>query len=331
MTASDVSSPEPGRRSFLAQGTACALAAWWVPALAQPGKFVRLIALEAGAQSDLLARALQPGLSSALDAAVVIENHGGAGGRLAAQIALRGEADGSTLMVGGANSMVMSPLLSLHAGYDPARDFVPIAPIASVPFALAASPHLGIADLDSLATVARAAKQPLSGGSAGVGGSAHIALALLFQQLSVPLLHVPFRGTAAATLEVVAQRLDLVVTDLPRLLPLARDGRLRIVGVTGSRRSALAPEIPTLAEQGATGFRIEPWYALFCRSEVARTRVDAIAAAVRRTTMDGAYLAQLQRIGFERWNDSVDGVSARMKQDHDRVAGLIASGLLRRE
>lgn len=319
------------RRVFLGQAASVGLSTILPSAFAQSGKGIRLLALEVGAQSDMLARALQPGLSNALDTPVVVENYGGAGGKIAAQMALRSEPDGNTLLVGGANNMVMSPLLSNSAGYDPVRDFVVLAPIATAPFAVAASTQLGVTDLPSLIAAARTAKQPLSGGSAGVGGSAHVALEVLFHQLSLPLLHVPFRGTATASHEVVAGRLDLVVTDLPRLLPLARDGRLRILGVTGSRRSVLAPEIPTIAEQGAGGFRVEPWYALYCRTDVARSRADLLASTVQRISAEATYLSQLQRIGFERWNDTTDAVNVRMKQDRERVLALVASGLLRRE
>lgn len=317
------------RRAFVGVAAACSLAALLPTAFAQSNKRVRLLALEPGAQSDIVARALQDGLAAALNAPVVIENYGGAGGRIAAQMALRSEPDGNTLLVGGANNMVMSPLLSHQVGYDPLHDFAVIAPLATVPFALAVSNRLGVSDLTGLVSIARAAKQPLSGGSGGVGGSSHIALELLFQQFTLPLLHVPFRGTTTATQEVMAERIDLVVTDLPRLLPLARQGRLRIVGVTGSQRSALAPEIPTLAEQGATGFRVDPWYALYCRTEVPKGRFEMMATAIGRVIAEPAYLAHLQTMGFESWNDSAKGVYDRMKQDHDRVQRLIASGVLK--
>jgi len=319
------------RRVLISRSAALSLATWLPSAFAQSGKNIRLLALEPAAQSDMVARSLQDGLAAALDARVIVENYGGAGGRIAAQMALRSEPDGYTLLVGGANNMVMSPLLSRQAGYEPLRDFVAIAPLATVPFALAASKHLGVSDLAGLISAARSAPQSLSGGSAGLGGSAHIALEVLFQQLSLPLLHVPFRGTASATQEVLAGRLDLVVTDLPRLLPLARDGQLRIVGVTGLNRSPLAPEIPTLAEQGASGFRVEPWYALFCRSGVAQSRIETITRAINRVTTEPAFFGHLKRMGFEPWRDSVESVYVRMKQDHDRVLALLASGLLHRE
>ena len=310
---------------------AFALAASAVPALAQSGRTVRLLALQPGGPSDLLARALATGFSEVLGEPVVIENRGGAGGSISAQMTLRGEPDGRTLLVGGANNMVTAPLLSRSADYEPQRDFVVVSPLATVPYALAASSHLGASDLAGLVAAVRSAKQPLAAGSGGVGGSSHVALEVFFQRLGQPYLHVPYKGAVLAMQEVAAGRIDLVVTDLPVLLPLARDGKLRIVGVTGSQRSAQAPEIRTLAEQGLTGFRIEPWYALFCRAEVARARVQALAAAVRRVSEDPAYLLQLQRIGFDLWNDSAQGVSALMRQDRERVQALLDSGVLRRD
>ncbi len=319
------------RREFLGQTAAVALAASAAPAFAQAARTVRLLVLQAGGPSDLLARALAPALSEALGESVVIENRGGAGGSIAAQMTLRGEPDGRTLLVGGANNMVMAPLLSRSADYDPHRDFVVVSPLATVPYALAASPHLGASDLAGLAAAVRSAKQPLSAGSGGVGGSSHVAAEILFQRLAQPYLHVPYKGALLAMQEMVAGRIDLVATDLPVLLPLAREGRLRILGVTGLRRSALAPDIRTLAEQGLTEFRIEPWYALFCRTEVARARVQALAAAARRVGEDPAYLLQLQRIGFDLWTDSVQGVGALMKLERERGQALLDSGVLRRD
>lgn len=319
------------RRKFLGHMAAVALAALAAPAFAQAGRTVRLLALQPGGPSDLLARALAPGFAEALGESVVVENRGGAGGSIAAQMALRGEPDGRTLLVGGANNMVMAPLLSRSADYDPYRDFAVVSPLATVPYALAASPHLGVSDLAGLVAAVRAAKQPLSAGSGGVGGSSHVAAELLFQRLAQPFLHVPYKGALLAMQEMVAGRIDLVATDLPVLLPLARDGKLRIVGVTGSQRSALAPDIRTLAEQGLTGFRIEPWYALFCRAEAARARVQALAAAVRRVGEDPAYLLQLQRIGFDLWNDSAQGVAALMKLERERGQALLDNGVLRRD
>lgn len=319
------------RREFLRQTAAIALAASAAPAFAQAGRSVRLLVLQPGGPSDLLARALAPGFSEALGESVVIENRGGAGGSIAAQMTLRGEPDGRTLLVGGANNMVMAPLLSRSADYDPQRDFVAVSPLATVPYALAASPHLGVADLAGLVAAVRSAKQPLSAGSGGVGGSSHVAAEILFQRLAQPYLHVPYKGALLATQEMVAGRIDLVATDLPVLLPLAREGKLRILGVTGSQRSALAPDIRTLAEQGLTGFRIEPWYALYCRAEVARARLQALATAVRRVGEDPAYLLQLQRIGFDLWNDSVHGVGALMKLERERGQALLDNGVLHRD
>jgi tripartite-type tricarboxylate transporter receptor subunit TctC len=231
----------------------------------------------------MVARTYLPAVAQALGQDVFIENHGGATGRIAARLVAQSAPNGLTVGVGGANNLVLAPLLERDAGYDPATDFTYLCALARMPFAVAVRGTLDVRDLAQMVAAARRQPGALNFGTAGAGGSSHLTVAAIAQHFGVDMLHVPFRSSGLATQEMVAGRVDVVATDLARLLPLARAEKVRIIGVTGVRRSGAAPSIPTLAEQGFTGFHIDPWYGAYAPKQidpaVARRLVDAFASA----------------------------------------------------
>jgi tripartite-type tricarboxylate transporter receptor subunit TctC len=252
---------------------------------AASARAIRLIAQEPGAQTDSIARLILPALTTAFKQDIVVENHGGAGGRIAARIVATANPDGETVGIGGANNLVLAGLLGRDIGYDPTRDFTHICAVARVPFAVAVRASLAIHSIDELVRHARANPGKLTFGSAGVGGSSHLAVEAIAQNFQLDLLHVPFRGSSLATHEVVAERIDLVATDLNRVLPLAKAGKLRLLAATGATRAKLAPALPTLHEQGLSGFYLDPWYGLY-----APKRIDPAVAARWQAAMQEAFL-----------------------------------------
>jgi tripartite-type tricarboxylate transporter receptor subunit TctC len=270
------------RRAFVRTLTGViATAAYARPTLA--ARAIRLIAQEAGAQTDTVARVVLPALEAAMRHETVIENHGGAGGRIAARTVSTAAPDGMVVGLGGANNLVLAGLLGRDIGYDPAKDFNFICAVARIPFAIAVRASLPVVDVDELVKHARSNPGKLTFGSAGVGGSSHLAVEAVAQHHHLNLLHIPFRGSSLATNEMVAERIDIVATDLHRLIPLAKSGKVRIIAVTGSARSKLVPGIATLNEQGLHGFHLDPWYGLY-----APRGVDATMAARWRNAMSEA-------------------------------------------
>ncbi len=301
-------------------GSACAAATICYPVRAN--RAIRLIAQEPGSQTDTVARVLLPALEAAMRNEIVIENHGGAGGRIAARNVATAAPDGMTVGLGGANNLVLAGLLGRDIGYDPAKDFSFISAVARIPFAIAVRASLPVNDLQECVKYARAHPGKVTFGSAGVGGSSHLAVEAVAQHFQLNLLHVPYRGSSLATNEVVAERIDIVATDLHRLLPLAKSGKVRIIAVTGQLRSKLTPQVATLHEQGLNGFYLDPWYGLY----VARGLDAAIGsrwrAALGEAMADKATIARADATHMELVPPSAETLFRWIENDRTRYREL---------
>lgn len=284
---------------------------------------VRLVVLEAGGQSDMVARTYLPAVAQALGQDVFVENHGGASGRIAARLVAQAAPNGLTVGIGGANNLVLAPLLERDAGYDPANDFTYLCALGRIPFAVGVRTALDVRDLSQLVAAARRQPGALNFGTAGAGGSSHLTVAAIAHHFGVEMLHVPFRSSALATQEMVAGRIDVVATDLARLLPLAQMNKLRIIGVTSARRSSAAPSIPTLAEQGFTRFHIDPWYGAYGPKQieptVARRLVDAFASAYN----DPAVRRRAESAGLELLTPNHETLKTLVADDLRRYSALL--------
>lgn len=316
------------RRSFLSAASLFAAATLLPRSVfgtdASRARAVRLIALEAGAQSDTVARIYLPAVAQALGQDVLVENHGGATGRIAARLVAHAAPNGLTIGVGGANNLVLAPLLERDAGYDPATDFVYLCALARIPFAVAVRSALDVHDVPQLVAAARRHPGAVSFGTAGAGGSSHLAVAAIAQHFGVEMLHVPFRSSALATQEMVGGRIDVVATDLARLLPLARTDKVRIIGVTGARRSSAAPSIPTLAEQGFTGFHIDPWYGAYGPRHLDPALVRRLVNAFTSAYNDADVRRRAESAGLELLAPSHETLKALVTGDLRRYSALLA-------
>ncbi len=278
------------RRRYL-QGLA-GLAASALPLSMRPAwasgdtaRALKLVAQEPGAQTDTVARVFVPALARTLNQDVIVENHGGAGGRIAARMVAKAAADGNTIGFGGGNNLVLATLLDRDPGYDVDQDFRLLAGVARVPFALAVRNELPVADIGELVAYAKRHPGKLTYGTAGVGGSSHLTVAMIAHHHGVDLVHVPFRGSNLATMELVADRIDIVATDLSRLIPFARENRLRIIAVCGNKRSTRWPQAATLHEQGMRGFYLEPWYGMYAPRNLTDARSEHLTAALAQAQL----------------------------------------------
>jgi tripartite-type tricarboxylate transporter receptor subunit TctC len=252
---------------------------------AYPDRPIKIVVAEAGAQSDVMARAIAPSLERALGQSVVIDNRGGAGGTIGAQRVVQARADGYTLLVGGVNNVVLATLLRPDLSYAPATDLVPLGGIARVPYGIAIASHIPAANLAEFIAYARAHPGDLSFASSGTGSSSQLAIELLKSRAALDILHVPYRNTVTAIPDLVSGRIDVLAADLALLMRQAKQGTIRLIAVTGARRADSMPELPTVAEQGVPGYAIEPWSGLFAPAgippDVADTLSRALADALR--------------------------------------------------
>jgi len=289
------------------------------------GRPLKLVAQEPGAQTDTVARVFAPALARALNQDVIIENHGGAGGRIAARMVAKATADGNTIGFGGGNNLVLATLLDRDPGYDVDQDFRMLAGVARVPFAIGVRNELPVNDIEQLVTYARRHPGKLTYGSAGVGGSSHLTVAMIAHHHGVDMVHVPFRGSNLATTELIADRIDIVATDLSRLMPFARDGRLRIIAVTGNRRSTRWPQAATLHEQGMRGFYLEPWYGMYAPRSLGDARAEQLVSALTQAQLAGDTRERADAAGIEFLTPNRQTLVGLIASDRARYTPLVGA------
>jgi tripartite-type tricarboxylate transporter receptor subunit TctC len=241
-----------------------------LPALAQGDvqkrlsgdRFTIISPFPPGGPVDTLARVLSDGLSKRYGQPAVVENLAGAAGNIGIDKVKRAKGDGHTLLVVPAGNLTINPTLMPNFPFNIEKDFVPVTMLAKAPNVLVASPESGIKTAKELVERAKAKPNTLSYASPGVGSGLHLAGELFKQQAGVDLLHVPYKGTGPALNDVLGGVVPLMFSNLPATLPFIKSGKLVALGVTEAKRSPVAPEIPTLAEQGIQGVNVTSWYGL---------------------------------------------------------------------
>ncbi|TSH89152.1 tripartite tricarboxylate transporter substrate binding protein [Verticiella sediminum] len=281
-------------------GAVCSLAAAMAAAAAgaYPERPVRLVVpYPPGGSADVLARVLAQTLAQREGINVVVENRPGGGTVIGARYVAAAPADGQTLLLGTVSSHAMMPALNADVGYDPVRDFTPVASLASIPFVLVARPALGVKDVQGLLALARETPGRISYASAGVGTSNHLAGELLDAQAGVRTMHVPYRGSAPALNGLLGDQVDVMFDLVPTAMPHLKTGALVALGSTGAERTSFLPEVPTLREQGLGDYDVTAWFGLFGPAGLAPDVVARWDGAVRAALLDPAVRTQLAGLG----------------------------------
>ena len=226
-----------------------------------PSKPARLVVGYApGGATDVIARFLAAGLTAKWGQQVIVENKPGAGGMIAAELLSRTTPDGHTLLVAYTPEVSINKLTYKNMAYDPQRDLVPVALVATGPLILATGPKLAVASFEELM---KRKNVPLSYGSAGMGGQQHLGGELLKLQTGLDLVHVPYKGTGPAVTDLLGGQIDVLFASSTPLLPHIRSGRLKPLFVTGNQRQAELPDVPSAAEVGLASFDIPTWFGVF--------------------------------------------------------------------
>jgi tripartite-type tricarboxylate transporter receptor subunit TctC len=228
-----------------------------------PNRPVRLIvAQSAGGNADFVARLIAGELGKRLGQQFVVDNRGGGGGILAAELAVRAPADGYTLLLVG-SSFGTNPSLYSKLPYDPLRDLAPITLASNAPNILVVNNALPVKSVRDLVALAKSKPGELNYGSSGTGGSTHLAAALFDLMAGTRMTHIPYKGAAFALTDVMAGHIQLSFASMPSVMTHVRSGRLRGIAVTSAKRSALVPDLPTIDESGLRGFETGTWQGVF--------------------------------------------------------------------
>jgi tripartite-type tricarboxylate transporter receptor subunit TctC len=287
------------RRRALAATAACAaLACLPVDSIAQaawPERPIRLLVPFApGGGSDVIARAVATKLGALLGQQVVVENRVGAGGAIANDAVAKAPPDGYTLLF--ATSATVTNLSSgKKLPYDLERDFAHIGQIGATPPLLVVPRDSPLKTMRDLLELARAKPGAVSFGSAGVGSFSHLAMELVAAEAKVQLIHVPYKGTVPAFTDLIAGNLAVVLSSFASARPLLEGGRLRALVVTGTRRSSLAPDVPTLAEVGLAGAAVDLWWGLLAPAATPAAVVGRLNRELNAVLQDRDMREQLAR------------------------------------
>ena len=257
---------------MLAAAGACA-------AQSYPSKPVRVIfAFAAGGAGDIIARAYGQKFAEKFGQGWVLDNRGGAGSTLGTDLAAKAVPDGYTLFQANM-TLCVSYAAYAKLPYDPARDFAPITTTVNVTSFLAVTPSLPVNNVKEFIAYAKARPGQLSYASAGQGSTSHFSAELFNRMAGIEMAHVPYKGTGPALPDLLAGRVHVIFEPMVTMLPHVRAGRMKALGVTSLKRSAAAPEIPSLAEQGMEGYDVVLWYGMLAPTGTPKPIVDKLHAA----------------------------------------------------
>jgi tripartite-type tricarboxylate transporter receptor subunit TctC len=265
--------------------TGAALAALATPAAAQswPTRPIRLVVtFPSGGAPDILSRMIAEKLDPAWGQSVVVDNRPGAGGNIGAEIVARSAPDGYTFVMGTVGTHSINGAVFSKLPYDMVKDFAPVTLVASTPNLLVVNNDVPAKNLQELIALARAKPGQLTFGSPGIGTSVHVSGELFNTMAGVKTLHVPYKGRQFAVPDLLGGSITMMFDNMPSVLPTVREGKLRALGQTSARRSASAPDIPTLAEQGLAGFDATSWFAVFGPAGTPQPIVEKLDAEIKR-------------------------------------------------
>lgn len=304
---------------------ACAVALLSQPAAAQtyPNKPIRVIvSAPAGGVLDVTARLIAPGLSSLLGQQLVIDNRGGAGGLIGAELAAKAIPDGYTLLISTPGALTILPHMR-SVPFDTLRDFAPVGLISSGPFLLLSHPTLPVKTLQDLLALARAQPGKLNYASSGNGVPNHLAMELLKSMTGVSITHVPYKGQAPAVTDLLAGQMNLMFNSIATMLPHVRSGRLRVLGIASSKRSPQFPDTPTIAEAGVPGFEADIWFGMLAPANTPRRIISRLNDVLVKVVRAPETRAQFEALGADPVGSSPEEFAAFIRKETEKYAKVV--------
>jgi len=289
-----------------------------------------LVGYSPGGPADALARIAAQILAEGLGKPVVVENRPGAGGTIATSAAAKATPDGYTLVV-IATSDVINPLFNKQVRYNIETDFAPIGLVASAPNVLVVHPSVPVRSTQELVEYGRAHPGTLNYGSAGVGTVSHLAGALVAERARVKFVHVPYKGTAAAQVDLLSGRLQFMFDSIISALGNAKAGKLKALAVTSPERWHSAPELPTMAESGFPGFNMTAWFGLMAPAGTPAPIVSRIAEVLSKGLQSVEVRDRIAAIGAEAGRMTPAEFGRYIHAENTRWKKLFADGLIRIE
>lgn len=288
------------RYLMLVPALALGLAALEARAETWPAKPLRaIVPIAAGSLADTVPRVVFEQLSTQLGQTIVVENRPGGGGTIGSNIVAKAPPDGYTVLA-HSSAHTIAPSLHANLGYHPARDFAAVAPLGVTPFVLVVPPDRGYATVRDLVSAAKAKPGVLNYASPGIGTASHLSAERFRFSAGVEAVHVPFKGGAEAMSDVIAGRVDFFFMALGAALPNIRAGKLSALAVNGATRSAVLPDVPTIAEAGFADAEYPTWFALLLPAGTPRDIVDKLHRETLKALQEPRVRERLAALGFDQ-------------------------------
>jgi tripartite-type tricarboxylate transporter receptor subunit TctC len=299
------------------------------PASAQsyPSKPIRwLIPFSAGGPTDALARAIAPKLSQSLGVPIVVDNRVGAGGSISMETLARATPDGYTIGMGHTGTQAINPHIYEKLPYDPRKDFAAITPLVSYVNVLVVNPAVPVKTVAELVEYAKANPEKVTFASGGTGATNHLSGELLKSITGAPMVHVPYKGSAPALVDVVGGNVtamfDILVTSLPQI----RAGKVRALAVTSDKRSEYAPEIPTMSESGVPGYSeagSDLWFGVFAPAGTPKAIVDRLNEELVKALATPEVQERIRAQAYSVWTLKPDQFDTFLKLDYDKWGKIV--------
>jgi tripartite-type tricarboxylate transporter receptor subunit TctC len=310
--------------------TIAALALAFTAAQAQPypAKPIRMIVpFPPGGGTDILSRLVANKLTEVSKWTVVPDNRAGAGGTIGIAEAVRAAPTGYEMVMGQKDNMVVAPWLYKNLSYDPTKDLVAVAHVAYTPVVIVTRSDSRFKTLADVVAAARAAPDSITYGSPGNGTTIHLAGEIFKGAANIKMRHVPYKGSNAAMMDVLAGNVDLMVSSLPSAMSQIQGGKLRPLAVTSARRSSSLPEVPTVAELGYKGFDVSTWYGLFMPAGTPKQVVTTVNAEVNKLLATPEMKAAIIAQGAEPQAMTPQELETLLKTDYQKWKSIVqASG-----
>jgi tripartite-type tricarboxylate transporter receptor subunit TctC len=277
----------------------------------------------AGGGNDVMARIVGEKMSKTLGQQIVIDNRPGAGGALATRQVAKATPDGYTQVIGGTGSLAVNPTLLPNVGYDVRKDFAPIGLIGSSAMIVLVHPSVQAKSIPELIALAKKNPGKLNYASAGVGSGIHLGAELFANMAGLKLVHVPYKGTGPALTDLIGGHVSIYFSSLPSAIGHVKDGKVRALAVTATKRSNIFPDLPTVAEAALPGFEAALRYGIVAPAGTPRPIVDKLNAALRQALADPDTIARIARDGTEAWPGSPEDYATDIDREERKWSEVV--------
>jgi len=282
-----------------------------------------VVGFVAGGPSDLVARMVAQGLAERMGQPFVVENRPGATGTIGAELVAKAPPDGYSLYLASQTTHAVAPALLPRVGYDPLKDFVTIVRVAHNPLLMVVHPSMPVKSFKELVALARSRPGQINYATGGIGSSPHMSMELMKSITKINIVPVHYKGDGAAIIDILGGHMQLFNASIGTLLPHARSGKLRGLAVTSRKRSAMAPEFPTLDESGLPGFEVLTWFGILAPAGTPREIVNRLNGEILQVVARPAVKEQLLKTGFEIVPNTPEEYAAFFKAEHARWGKIV--------